>query len=165
MTQTTIPSDVDDNEVVVRCVCSPFHYSKGKLHWKAFQPKRGRDDVSVIRADYVGPHVCKVKGKELAAAATPEDKKAYEGLAVIAAGAVRICGAGIVDSREHFLGHADIKHGYGVTDYEPEAPEIIETVRERCKRLLKFAAFFPDPAVDSEGWTGPALVASAAWVA
>jgi hypothetical protein len=155
-----IPFEVADGETLVRCVCSPYHCSKGRLLWQAFQPPRGRDEVSVIRGDFVSPDLCKSTGKALA---DPANRKVYEGLATIATGAVRLCGADVVDSRVVFLGHADIKHGYQAVDNEPGPAHLIAAIRERCKAMLVHARFITDPNCESDTWNGPLLVASADW--
>lgn len=152
-----IPTEVADEETLVRCLCSPFHCKNGKLLWNAFQPPRASDEVSVIRSAYLPPSACKAKGKQLT---DPNSipPKVYTGLTVIAAGAVRFCGARVVDSRIIYDGHADIRHGLKSEDNEPPAPHVVEAIREQCKRLLPYAKFIADPAPDAEDWTGAELI-------
>lgn len=157
----TLPTEVLDTETLVRCLCSPFHFKNGKLLWKAFQPPRQSDEVSVIRANHVSADFCKLKGKELADE-TSNPPKVYEGLAVIAAGAVRFCGSRVVDSREVYEGHADIRHGRVALDHEPPSPKEVEAIREQCKLLLRYAQFISDPDATSDVWTGPQLIAQLA---
>lgn len=149
-----IPLEVADAEIIVRCVCSPYHCDGKKLKWKAFYPPLDSDGVSVIRADHVGADECKRRGKMLADLG---QRKIYSGLAVIRAQSIRQCGATLVDSREEFPGHADIMHGHVMPNGEPPTPDIIERVRTRCKDLLALSAFFVDPEPHLEPWTGAAL--------
>ena len=70
---------------------------------------------------------------------------------------VRGTGANILDSRERFIGHADIKHGFVTIAGEPLPPEALHTMRQRTKTLAKVAAYFPDPNVAGARWNGAPL--------
>src|SRR5438876_9799331 len=101
------PTPIGDSENIVRCVCSPYHVSsKGKLKPEAYDPTPNTDEVSVIRSDFKGADFCKINAKELE---QPEKQKIYRGLAVLSAKQIRLEGADVVDSREIYEGHADIK--------------------------------------------------------
>lgn len=52
--------------MIVRGICSPYHVSsKGKLKPEAYDPTPETDEVSVMRADYLGVDGCKEKAKAL----------------------------------------------------------------------------------------------------
>jgi hypothetical protein len=70
---------------------------------------------------------------------------------------VRDTAADVVDSREVFEGHADIKHGFAVVEGEPPPAEVLYTMRQRTKRLRKVAAYFADPDPSSVRWMGPEI--------
>lgn len=144
---------VDDRERIVRAICTPYHVrSNGKLKWQAFDPPAGSDEVSVIRHDYISASECKFRGKQLAVVAA---QKEYKGLAVIMSAAVRRHGADVVDSRDVYIGHADIKHGIRRDRLEPPPPEILQKLKQRCESLLAATTYYPDPNPTAEGWLGP----------
>jgi hypothetical protein len=63
---------------------------------------------------------------------------------------VRVLGSDVVDSREEFLGHADISHGIVVPEHEPPDPSLILRVRA----LREKARLLVDPDPTAERWTG-----------
>jgi len=112
-----VPIEIANEEAIVRGICSPYHVSsKGKLKPEAYDPSPATDEVSVIRHAYVGSDFCKKKAKELE---DREKRKIYQGLAVLSARQIRSVGSEVVDSRQIFFGHADIKHGFDLIEGEP----------------------------------------------
>lgn len=147
-----LPTDVADGEKIVRAVKTPYHLNKKKtaLDWRAFKPKVGTDDLSVMRLDYLGANACKDKAVEIAAAE-------YVGLGVICASSIRVSGSEVLDSRDEFWGHAHIAHGIIVQPNEPLSAEDNERFTARLKKLARNTAYYPDPQPTSPGWTGPSL--------
>lgn len=152
-----IPEIVSDHEVIVRGICSPFHVkSNGKVKKQAFHPTPRTDEVSVMRHDYLGPHICKARAQALE---NPEKNKTYKGLAVLAAAQIRQSGCDVKDSRQIFLGHADIKLGV-TTATEPGEPVVAEQSERLdgiAKSLAELANYFPDPSPQALSWTGAML--------
>lgn len=137
-----IPVEVANEETVVRGIFHPYHTKGSKLHWNAFRPPPGRADVSVMRHDYLGPEECRVRAKVIGGT-----DKQYRGLASIRVRSVRDVGPDVVDSRDQFLGHADIMHIHVVQAGEPpDDGHAFELLRETCKRLVKAALFAAEPA-------------------
>ena len=153
-----LPPDVADEEPIIRGICSPYHISKGKLKFQAYDAPPGSDEVSVMRLDWLGADGCKRKAKQLENLKNPENKKIYSGLAVLSAKQIRDSGASVVDSRHVYKGHADIKHGVIREKGIPPSPEVIEKLRTRNKMLASLAQYYPDPLPDSEGWSGLPLL-------
>jgi hypothetical protein len=102
------PRDIAPDEAIVRGICN-FHINKkGKLQPAAYKAPKGSDEVSVMRHAWIGSDSCKQHARDL------EDlpsKKRYTGLAVLSAAQILNSGADLVDTREEFEGHADIRHG------------------------------------------------------
>ena len=74
--------------------------------------------------------------------------KVYTGLALISAQAVRRLGAEVVDSREEYDGHADIKHGVVRSRGEALAPDLRKIYDERLKQLAAEAIYLKDQMPD-----------------
>jgi hypothetical protein len=148
------PRKIADAEVIARGICSPFHVKNGKLTPVAYRPPYETDEVSTMRADWIGPDACKQHGKNLE---NPSEGKLYNGLAVLSARQIRQLGALIVDTREVFHGHADIKHGIVPSKGDPPPPEQLKILRDRCKALAALANYFPDPNPEHANWNGPSL--------
>src|ERR1700720_3288577 len=103
------PREIAPNEPIVRGICSPYHVSSsGKLKPEAYDPTPDTDEVSILRADWIWPRRTKQRAKRVA---DPSKKKVYRGLAVLTPHEITTAGAAIVDTREHYRGHADIKLG------------------------------------------------------
>lgn len=129
---------------MARAVFYPYHIKAGKLKPAAFRAKAGRQDVSVNRVLVLGTHACKSHARDIA---TSGD---YLGFAVLSARIVRQCGSDVKDSREQYLGHADIIHNVVLEKDEPAPPEF----NKLLKCLVVGARFFPDPTPDDDRWTG-----------
>jgi hypothetical protein len=151
-----IPLQVAGEETIARGVCHPFHFNRSgnKLSWNAFRPPPGERDVSVMRHDYIGVDVCRIKAKELAG---DDGSKVYKGLAFVRVSAVRTAGADVVDSRIVYLGHADIQHAPPVPERgEPPDSEAFEALRKTCKEIAENSKYVADPDPGAEAWTGGA---------
>ena len=147
---TSIPNEIHDDEVIVRALCSPFHLDRrtGKPTWTAFKAPPDRKDVSVIRHDYVGGDFCKRKAQELT-----NPSKTYRGLAFMHAKAIRR-GPDVVDSREVYVGHADIIHRFPAPPRgQPYEGPDLEALRDDCKRILEGVRYIEDPNPEGDKWT------------
>lgn len=82
-----IPKEIDNDEVIVRGIFHPFHWSnsKKKLKREALLPPSGSRDVSTLRLKYTNEHFCKRHVKKIA-----EEVPAYTycGLATFFAGSI-----------------------------------------------------------------------------
>ncbi|MEW6368777.1 MAG: hypothetical protein AB1714_29465 [Acidobacteriota bacterium] len=149
------PREIADAETIVRGICSPYHVSKsGTLKPTAFDPAPNTDEVSVLRHDWIGTEECRRRSRALENA---EQKKVYRGMAALSARQIRDSGAEVVDSREEFEGHTDIKHGFVVRPGEPLPPAALLAMRERNRALARIAMYYPDPDPAGAVWTGPPL--------
>jgi hypothetical protein len=148
------PREIADAEVIVRSICSPYHIKNGKLTPTAYRSPPDRDEVSTMRADWIGSDACKQRAKKLE---NPVEGKIYRGLAVLSAGQIRRLGATIVDSREVFEGHSDVKLGIIVRKGDPPPAKQLKFLRDREKSLANLANYYPDPDPPSPNWTGPKL--------
>jgi hypothetical protein len=148
--------EIADSEAIVRGICSPYYVKKGKVLPTAYRPPANREDVSVMRCDWIGADACKQHSKNLEDL-TIKPPKTYTGMAVLSARHIRDTGARVVDSREQFAGHADILHGIRSAQGEPPPAEQLYQMQERSKTLAKMANYFPDPDPPSATWAGPEL--------
>lgn len=145
-----IPIDIFDEEKIARAIKTPYHLNKKKTKLKAaaFRPPAERDDLSVMRLEYMGANQCKAKAKEISGTA-------YIGLAAINADEIRKSGASVKDSRDgQFCGHADIGQGVPAPK-KGEAPPTC--LLERYKALADVARLYIDPEPCGEQWTGAAI--------
>lgn len=151
---TAWPREIADAEVIARGICSPYHVKNGKLTPVVYRSPPDKDEVSTMRADWIGPNACKQHAKDLE---NPSVNKIYKGLAVLSAMQIRQLGATIIDTREEFDGHADLKHGIVQRRGDPLPAEQLILLRDREKALAKLANYFPDPDPQSTGWSGSCL--------
>jgi len=151
-----IPIEVADQEKIVRAIMSGHLNKDGtRLKPRAFQSRRGADEVSVIRHTYRGSDFCKAKGREVAVQSSVHQ---YTGLAVLTAGQVKHAGSQVHDSREEYCGHAHISHG--IIQPPPNEPLPARAAMELDKKLAKLrdsAVYYPDPSPDVDGWSGPEI--------
>jgi hypothetical protein len=145
-----LPLFVEDDEILARAIFHPYHITdSGRLKPAAFKAPGGRRDVSVNRLRALSPSQCKERAHTIA------NPGSYRGFAVVAACTVRLCGSDVVDSRDLYLGHADILHPIVLQKNEPAPPQF----NAQLKRLVDSARWCPDPAPESESWTGQNLSA------
>lgn len=145
-----IPVEIDGAEKIVRAIKTPFHLKKNKstkLARAAFRPPPGTDEVSVMRHGYMGTNACRAKAKEIGQAA-------YVGMAALLAHGVRNAGAAVVDSRQEFCGHADIRHGIVIERDEPPSAEKSLALDQRIDGILRVTTYYPDPDSAAGVWTG-----------
>jgi hypothetical protein len=146
-----LPTDIEDCEDIARAVMSPYHFDrKGNLRAAVFRSAPGTDDVSVIRASFIDSDTCKAKAQTIAGD-TPG--KSYIGFSVLGAASIRSAGAGIVDSRSQYCGHASIRYGIIVPRNEPAESDLNRRVTELTRKLLKSCVFHRDSAPGSAQWT------------
>lgn len=142
-----IPIAIEDCEVIARAIFYPRYVNNsGKLKGAAFRSPGGVDEVSVFRHTYMGSDECKDRARKM----EKKPDRTYRGLAALLAREIRMHGSDVVDSREIFLGHADIKHGFLPIAGEPLPPEMAA----RLDDLAKTARFYRDPSPDTSGWSG-----------
>jgi len=152
------PLEVENEEIIVRGLCSPYHWSvsKNKLKPEAFEPTPGTDEVSVMRYVILNANGCKEKAKAIA---DPSENKIYQGVACLRASAIRSAGVDVVDSRIEYLGHADIKLGISrPTNGDPPSPQDVKRLRQIGKDLLKITKTYLDPNPASETWSGESML-------
>jgi hypothetical protein len=148
------PCEIGDEEAIARGICSPYHVKRGKLKPDAYWPPYDSDEISVMRASWIGADACKRHAKDLE---NPGEGKIYKGLAILSAQQIRQSGARLVDTRTVFLGHADICHDIVPKRGEPLPAEQLKTLRERAKALATLANYYLDSDPAAEVWTGPDL--------
>jgi hypothetical protein len=137
------PREIADSEAIVRGICSHYHVKKGKLQLNAYRPPADREDVSVMRCDWIGANGCKQHAKDIEDP-TSKPPKFYQGMAVLSAKHIRDTGARVVDSREQqFDGHADILHGIKFVRGEP--PPRRHNSYTKCKSWPRWPTIFPIP--------------------
>lgn len=152
---TVWPLKIANAEAIVRGICYYHHVkSNGVLKPQAYRSPPDMDEVSVMRADWIGAHRCKQHAKDL------EDlnaNKIYKGLAVLSARQITTSGADLRDTRNVFDGHADIIHGIVIRKGDPPPAADLKVLHDREKSLAKLAEYYPDPDTGGESWTGPPL--------
>jgi hypothetical protein len=154
-----LPFEIDDTEVIVRAIFSPFRVDSQnkKLKLGAFDPTPGTDDISVMRSSILGAQWCKRKAREFE---DPTHKKTFRGFAVLSVRAVRAETFQVVDSRRNnFIGHGDIKTGIvnppkGVA----RPPEELARSRDHCKKLVQLSTYRADPFPEDRRWQGEQLI-------
>lgn len=148
-----LPVEIDDEEYVVRGIKAKHHYDVARRRLKpaAFRPPAGKTAISVIRKR-MGDDYCKDRAVAICG-------DSYIGLGVLKAGKIRAIGATVADSREEFLGHADVDHGFPAPQRdEPQHSEYNMRMVERCRELCKACRFFKDLFPNANGWRGDPLV-------
>ena len=155
-----VPVQVADGERIARAICSPYHFKKNKVTVRAFDPTPGTDEISVSRLDYLGADGCKQRAQLLN---DPDQQKQYVGFSVLRTATVRKHGMDVIDSRQVYCGHADIKLGLAdlITDFvpgEPLDPELRLKIRDFGQLLLQSQKYHADPAAGSPQWTGAELM-------
>jgi hypothetical protein len=93
------PSEIADKEAIARGICSPYHVKRGKLRAEAYLPPYDSDEISVMRASWIGADSCKQHARALE---NLTEGKVYKGLAILSAQQIRESGAGLVDTRKVF---------------------------------------------------------------
>jgi hypothetical protein len=150
-----IPVFVDDAEVLIRAAMYSHHFRNKKFSYRAFEPPPETDEVSVCRQPFVEPWLAKAHAK-LFVQNAPE--KMYKGLAFISAAQVRQLGSRVVDGRDEFLGHADIRHGIVKHRNEPiNPPELKKEYEDRLRAMANSAKYIEDPCPSKFRWKGPQL--------
>ena len=149
----TVPITIADDEIILRSVDSRHFYKDGRKKPNIFKPHYGKSEVSVMRFCYMPINDCKKKGKEIAA------KHEFKGFAALKCGTARKAKVEIQDSRELFLGHADIIYS------NPRPPEVdpnrapentlaLMEFNEVARQLLEACKIFLDPDPMIEDWQG-----------
>jgi hypothetical protein len=152
------PREIDSDEIIVRGICTPYHASasKGRLKPEAFHPTPNTNDVSVMRHRIIGTDGCRDRAKDLVNPLIDSDK-IYSGLAAMRASEIIRVANGLVDSREEFIGHADIKV-FGRVPGEPPSPEYLKKQRDMSKVLQGIAKYYIDSSPNASKWMGQDLL-------
>jgi hypothetical protein len=135
----------------------------GKLQPSAYRPPPDDNEVSVMRSDWIGADTCRQHAKDLekppqsAPAAPPAPTPRYCGLAVLSAKQIRDLGIDVLDDRNEFDGHANIRHEAKEVRGDPNPPEEVLRLRDRARALAKLANYLPDPNPSHRSWQGPEL--------
>jgi hypothetical protein len=149
-----VPRDIPDDEVVIRAVTS-WHVKKGRLTPQLF--KHDEDQVSVSRRRWIEPWLAKFIAKARIENSNLPRPKLYTGLAFVSAKTVRSKLSDVRDSREEYLGHADIVHGIAKQNIGEALlpPQLAKLVNDRAKKIADAARYVPDPKPESFLWTVP----------
>lgn len=142
----SIPTIIPDDEILVRTILSPYHLKKNKLSPQAFASPPERDEVSVSRGRYVACWLAKAYAKRWVQIPAGTPPKMYTGLALISTQTIRALGSEAVDTREEYMGHADIKHGLVRSRGEALAPDLRKKYDERLKQMAAEATYLEDQA-------------------
>jgi hypothetical protein len=145
------PYEVQDAEFVARALYLEFHVRPNNtLKWQAFNPAGDTDRLSVMRTGCMTCDECKAKALEL-----NNDKKEYRGFALLQAGAVRLCGFAVEDSRDIYLGHAHISLGMVViqaSEGEPLPPRVTFEHKAVAMKLMDLCICRIDTDKKLPGW-------------
>lgn len=144
-----MPVEVDDDEVLIRAVTT-WHLNAQGLKANLFHQRDDR--VSVSRQMWVPPWLAKAYAKARIQNATLKPPKLYAGLAFVSAAAVRAHGSRVIDSREEYLGHADIQNGIVQKKQEALPPDLKKKLDDRARAIAKSARFVKDPNPNSLLW-------------
>jgi len=134
-------------EIIARAIFSPIYIDEKKKRIKAqaFDPYPGTDEVSVMRHSFLGIRRCKEKALEM-----ENRNKIFRGFAILQVEEVRRCKCQVVDSREQFLGHADIRTGLrSPAKGEPRDPQILSQCKEIGRNLVSIASYVEDVAIQT----------------
>lgn len=153
-----MPVYVSDDERVLRAIYSPYHVKNNHLKHQAYNPTPGTDEISVMRIEHMGIRPCKRKAKSFE---NPAKKKVYRGFAVLRTRTVRASEMDVVDSRNCYSGHADIKLLIDeLSTLEPQEPlsaELGKKLKDLKESLLKASNYVADPNPQLAGWRGAKL--------
>ncbi len=122
----------------MRAVMTPYHLHKSnkkRIGWKAFEAPPDIDEVSVSRGKFVPNWLSKAYAKVWVQRPNANPQKMYIGLAFVSARTVREIGSAVSDSREEYLGHADISHGVIKKRGEALDPRIRKSLEEKLEKL------------------------------
>lgn len=150
----SIPHSIEDDEIAIRAILSPYHVKRGKLLRGAFEAPPGSDEVSVSRRWYVAPWLSKAYAKHRVQRPRASPPKVYKGLAFVSVEIVRRFGSAVIDSRSEYLGHADIKHGIVRVKGVALAPDLRKVLEERLERLAQAARYTEDREPSRIQWRG-----------
>ncbi|MDR1649874.1 MAG: hypothetical protein LBR71_06395 [Synergistaceae bacterium] len=149
------PVAVADDEIILRSIDTRHLTKLGGKKTNIFMPPYGKAEISVMRYCYMPIEMCKKKGKTIALNA----KQTFKGFAALKCSAARNASVDVKDSREYFLGHADIIYSSPrPPNAEPNrAPEDVRAVSEfltTVKRLVDACKLFLDADPASGDWQG-----------
>lgn len=147
-----MPVEIRSEEILIRAVTTYHLNPKGKPRPVLFSHRT--DKVSVSRRQWLAPWLAKLYAK-----ARIQNKKLqrpclYVGLAFVSAECVRKHGASVVDTREEYLGHADISTGIVQSPQEALPPHLMKARDDITKAITKTALFIKDPKPNNFFWYG-----------
>ncbi|MCL2146592.1 MAG: hypothetical protein FWH52_02175 [Synergistaceae bacterium] len=152
----SVPIVIADDEIILRSVDTRHFYKNKKIKPNIFKPPIGSCNVSVIRFHYVPVTECKRRGKEIA---SKVKDCCFKGFVALKCAMIKEANVGIKDSREIFLGHADIIYSHprppeALPNCAPDDLEAVIEFNEVTKKLLNACKLFLDTAPTSEDWQG-----------
>jgi len=143
LTTCSLPLDIKEDEIILRGICTPFHYSesKKKLKPEAFRPPPESNEVSIIRHTYVDVEVARNRSKDL-----ETEGKTYIGMAVGPANCLVTDISKVVDSRVVFCGHGDVVFCFQMPPKGEVMPgEIQKKFRDTVSLFAKKFKVYIDP--------------------
>lgn len=141
-----VPREVDGDEVIIRAVMSPYHLdgNRKSITAELFTSPRDKDEVSVYRYPVVPLTVAKIDAKLFVERPNDSQPKIFNGLAVVRVSKVRAAGFQVSDSREEFLGHADIVCGVVQKKGVALPPDVRAELKKRLQTLVNATVYVRD---------------------
>ena len=152
-----IPSEVDDNERIVRAIYSPINLTKNlkKLNNGFYKPQVGRDDISVNRLEFTTELFLKKLAIKFE---NKEYRRNYFGFSLLEAFEIRQFKFDIVSSplKEPIENpfHGDIKIGYLVQ----RGVELPSEISFQIRKMTLKSRFYIDPNPNVDNWNGEKLM-------
>ena len=149
----SIPAAVENKERIVRILYFPKNVKNDKtLRANVFRTPPEKDEVSIIRVDYSSANFCKAHGKKYQ---SPENERAYFGLAVLTAEEIRSVDADVVHSPlPDNPAHVDIKIGF----CPPRGEALPAEYQYKVDEMVRMSRIHEDKDPDKDQWTGEELV-------
>lgn len=145
-----LPAVIRDNEAILRIIFSPLNVSKdGKtVKPNAYRPPPGKDEISVVRANYCSLKFCKKYGKKIQSA---ENKKNYFGFGILYAIEIRELDADVLYTpiRPDNIYHSDIKIGF----IPKKGEELPAEYQYKVRQMAKKARLIEDPNPNIDEWS------------
>lgn len=144
-----IPEFINDREKIVNIVFSPLNFrADGSLRPNAYKCKRGKDDLSVNRLDFLTLHFCKRQGLKLEKNAQIKGKNFF-GIALLFALEIRKYANIIHKPVKWNKAHAEIKTGH-ILQIGEVAPAEYTYITDELTRISRI---YKDEDVNSNKWT------------
>lgn len=152
-----IPTEVADNEIVLRTIFSPANIKNGKLKSNFMRPPIKYPDednpniasnkLSVTRLKYMGIEFCRQHGKLHSSLPL----RTYWGFAKFIVKSIRLLGADVIASPSRSnKGHANIVLPFRQAIGEPLSPQMLKLAKD----LADCAEIIQDPDTNAPSWNG-----------